>query len=292
MKRSLYLTITLLTIFQLNLNSQTYMEEDGVITIEAEDLTLNENWVIGDSIGGASEGKYIFWTGADFFGDPTNGVIPITLEITTPGTYLFGWSVAIGKGNSFTEHNDSWIKIDGDDFYAQENDDIAYPPPGCFSNPNQECVEGGFNTEGFFKVFGGGLRRFVDNAHTYDGSFYKVYVVFDTVGTYTFTLAARSSFHCIDKITLTKIDLATSTLETSTQLPRLTVYPNPVREELFLKGIGANTIYSIYNLNGKKMLEGEISDGKAINIEKLKMGYYILSTIQDKYIRTVRFTKQ
>ena len=136
------------------------------------------------------------------------------------------------------------------------------------------------------------MEVFVNNAHTYDGSFYKIYAVFNSAGTYTLTLAARSSHHYIDKMTLTRSEVPTATKETFSQLPGLTIYPNPGKNELLLKVIRANTVYRIYNLHGKEISAGEISDGETINVENLHNGYYILSTIQDKYIQKVPFVKQ
>jgi hypothetical protein len=72
----------------------------------------------------------------------------------------------------------------------------------------------------------------------------------------------------------------------------VSVYPNPVSTELYVKRIEPNTIYSIYNLNGKKVLEGEISDVETISLEKLKSGYYILSTMQGKTTNKIPFIKQ
>lgn len=43
-----------------------------------------------------------------------------SIKISTLGTYQFVWSSRIGTGSSNTEHNDSWLKIKGDDFYGEK----------------------------------------------------------------------------------------------------------------------------------------------------------------------------
>ena len=55
------------------------------------------------------------------------------VQIHMPGTYRFDWRVGIAKGNVTSEHNDSWVKIEGDAFYATRIPDKSQvkPKPEC-----------------------------------------------------------------------------------------------------------------------------------------------------------------
>jgi len=59
-----------------------YETRGGIVVIEAEDLTLSEEWARETSVAGASGGAYISWNGQSFNNDPTHGLISVDINST------------------------------------------------------------------------------------------------------------------------------------------------------------------------------------------------------------------
>lgn len=87
-------------------------------------------------------------------------------------------------------------------------------------------------------------------------------------------------------------EAAAAIIETSSSLSELIIYPNPVKNELVIRGIERFDSYKIYNLTGKVVMQGLVSGQKSISVERLMNGYYILTTIQDNLINKIAFVKQ
>ncbi|MGM0479572.1 MAG: T9SS type A sorting domain-containing protein [Bacteroidota bacterium] len=82
--------------------------------------------------------------------------------------------------------------------------------------------------------------------------------------------------------------------ESSTFLSNpIAIYPSPVIEKLNVKGIPSNKIdYSIFNLSGKSILTGKISNNdNRIDIHDLPEGTYILHLTFSGVMRTFKFIK-
>ncbi len=228
-----------------------FEEKEGLLVVEMENLPLTENWETAQSIGGYTGNGYIQWTGSQSFNRVGQGPIRFQVQINTPGTYAFNWRVAVGAGSETTEHNDSWLKINGNTFYAQKGFnfmDRLKPKPTCLSQAIYDCPNGSTEKD-FFKVFGGLVNDFVWKASTSDHDAHDIYTRFDTVGTYSIEVNARSSYHCIDRLILWHTDqwnsssarrlihtesacLSDLTTSVSEIKPvfEFRVYPNPARD--------------------------------------------------------------
>ena len=201
-----------------------FVEQNGRLIIEAESInSLTGDWKTRsqsnssgaiDNPGGATGGDFIVWEGDDHFNDPTNGVLTYEIEITTPGLYQFEWRSQVGQGTQTADHNDSWLKIDADMFYGrevQEDGSVSYvyppgPPPDPSTHPQgAEAAHGGYNNEGFFKVFSSKVD-WTWSTKTSDGSYYDIFAQFDEPGTYEIQIAARSSHHVIDRLVMHHVD--------------------------------------------------------------------------------------
>lgn len=66
----------------------------------------------------------------------------------------------------------------------------------------------------------------------------------------------------------------------------ISIFPNPVEDELNLNGISGSIIYQIFNLNGVKIQDGIITD--KMEVEYLKPGLYILKL----YEKNIMFLKK
>lgn len=68
----------------------------------------------------------------------------------------------------------------------------------------------------------------------------------------------------------------------------ITFYPNPVNENIFIEN-NQNSDYEIYDINGKKILNGYDNQ---INVSSLEKGIYILKLIKDDKVSTKKFIKE
>ena len=138
MKNNIILIILSVTIFQLNAQTATcdgtlpFEEKDGLLTIEMESgvLPANSNWQTGSEADPNLSGStinYIYWDGAQSFSSLSGAEITYNIKINNPGTYRLAWRGRIGTGTSRGEHNDAWLKIVADDFYATQSNSPTAP---------------------------------------------------------------------------------------------------------------------------------------------------------------------
>lgn len=185
-------------------------EEDfvaNVITVETETASLSGYWKMRNTIDEYSGDGYIVWEGSDQFwkGEANIGQVgKLTYKINIPraGTYSFQWRSYIAKvdpSGPNTEHNDSWLRLpDADDFYAKKNNGSILYPKGSGKTPNPA----GENGNGFFKVYMNIGGAWTWTSGTSDKNFHSIYARFDQAKEYTVEIAARSSYHAIDKFRL------------------------------------------------------------------------------------------
>lgn len=56
---------------------------------------------------------------------------------------------------------------------------------------------------------------------------------------------------------------------------KLSIYPNPVVDQLYLYGISSHTRYKILDLSGKMLSQGEVKDSK-LSLKYLPKGIYLI----------------
>src|SRR6056297_2262815 len=148
-------------------------EVEGRVIIEAESIgALPASWQnrtttkapdLSDP-GAATGGDFIIWEGGQSLGNPGNGLLVYPIRINTPGEYRFCWRSQVSNGTSPTDHNDSWLKIDSTAFFGRK------------SNGNVVCPK------------------------EFDAQ--EIFARFDAPGLYAIRVSARSSFHALDRFTL------------------------------------------------------------------------------------------
>ncbi|MBX2801241.1 MAG: hypothetical protein KTR31_26425 [Myxococcales bacterium] len=195
-----------------------YETVDGIAIVDAEDLPLVGDWTLGDDaeFSGYHGTGYVFWDGPQYLGDATNGLMSLTLRFHAAGRYELRWRNQVGLGTSTTDHNDTWVRMTGvADFFGVKGPSTAeervYPEPQCSDDafvkaiealPNVAtvgCVEGS-STDGFLKVYSSGASDWSWSTRTNDNDGHVVVIELDAPGDVTFELAARSSFHLIDRL--------------------------------------------------------------------------------------------
>jgi hypothetical protein len=195
-----------------------YEAVDGMIVIEAENLPITEDWAIQTAEPGYSGDGYIVWTRGSNNGDPTHGVLEVTIHVSEPGRYRLRWRNRIGMGTNTTEHNDTWAKFpDAAAYYGLQMagaDELRrYPRPTCEDADAMaavealpqvaaaECVEGS-SLDDWFKVYSSGASDWSWSTRTNDNDAFDVMVELDSPGDYTFAMAARADWHLVDRIVI------------------------------------------------------------------------------------------
>ena len=294
---------------------QAFEEQNGLLTIEMESgiLPSGSDWKTASEADPNLSGStinYIYWDGPQSFSSLTGAPITYNIKINNPGTYRLAWRGRIGTGTSGGEHNDAWLRIVADDFYAtNQNNSTATPQlepkPNCTSNPDRDCPVGS-STGGYFKAF---MNRHPINlpvdqrwgfvTNTNDGNSYRfIWATFNVAGNYSVIVDARSSFFFMDKMVLRRSDVSDSTAfnlnnpesscydaslsnRTVTQ-QELKIFPNPTSGKLEIRNMPENTNLIITNMLGvvvRKLII--ISDNDTIDIGDLDSGIYFIS-INDK----------
>ncbi len=69
---------------------------------------------------------------------------------------------------------------------------------------------------------------------------------------------------------------------------KLQTYPNPVNDAITLIGISDESSYVIYNINGVKVQEGDVSNNQQIKVEKLSRGMYFLTINNSETIKVIK----
>jgi len=181
-------------------------EKDGVLLLEMETFPINEYWRVKNEVSGYSGEGYITWIGDEYFNDSSHGRMEYQIRITNPGTYMMKWHTMVGRGTDNTEHNDTWFKIeDAAKFYAQRSDGNIVRPHGVCTD---DCPQGSGH-DGYFKVYGAFHDRWSWQAYTSDHDGHEILIDFDEPGIYTIKIAARSSWHYIDRMVLFNVDMTT-----------------------------------------------------------------------------------
>ncbi|MFC2109699.1 T9SS type A sorting domain-containing protein [Bacteroidota bacterium] len=291
-----------------------FEEQNGILTIEMESgiLPSGSDWKMGSEADPNLAGStinYIFWDGTESFGQLSGAAITYNIKINNPGTYRLAWRGRIGKGTSRGEHNDAWLKIVADDFFATKSSsptstealaEALEPKPSCSSNPDRDCPEGS-TSGGFFKAFmnrdptGDELKRWGFVTNTNDGnSFRFIWATFNTAGNYSIIVDARSSFFFMDKIVLRRSNVSDSnafnlnnpesscydalSIE-SQEINEIKIFPNPTKDKVELTNLPLNSNLIIYNVYGSVIKE--ITTNKStqiIDMTRFKSGLYFIAS--------------
>ena len=70
----------------------------------------------------------------------------------------------------------------------------------------------------------------------------------------------------------------------SVPVEEIILFPNPVKKEIYLKGITTSSTYEIYFVDGKLVSKGAYKSSQAIDVSKLNSGVYFLK-INDKILK-------
>ncbi|MEM9047476.1 MAG: SdrD B-like domain-containing protein [Pseudomonadota bacterium] len=283
-----------------------FIEKDGIVVIEAESAdnlpgawrtrdNYNSNVTSGiDNAGNATGGDFIVWEGKQYFGAPGNGVVTYEVQISKTGVYTFEWRSQVGRGSETSEHNDTWLKIEADQFYGYQASDDTYvrpvgAPAGSF--PPNSAYPSGASKDGWFKVYHG-TQNWNWGGWTSDHDGHRIKAVFDAPGTYSIHLSARSSSHVIDRMVLWHDDVNGNVAknlsraeservgDTTPEPPILPEPPSPAEAKVYLIDADSDT------------RKGEVTDGASIDLSVLDGAHFALEAVTDPddSVASVRMT--
>ena len=200
-KITLFLLINIIFFYQAyaQCTGVDFEERNGIAILEME-AKLSGSW-LKESVTGASAGSALTYRGGNAFHTPGGSLITYAIKINSPGSYRFIWRSKISiiaSQNPSSEHNDSWLKINGSDFYGKKGSHRVYPG-GSGKSP----VANGSTSGGYLKVYTNTVNwSWV--TRTSDGDYHEIYADFDQAGIYTIQVSGRSSGHTIDRMVLYK----------------------------------------------------------------------------------------
>ena len=279
-----------------------YLEEQGMVIIEAESLSLKESWNTSTSRSSYTGEGYIYWNGSEYFNNTSHGRISTRVHISHPGIYRFDWWVGIGYGSSGTEHNDTWLKIEADDFYGYRTngDSYVHPKPLCQEPGSYDCPNGS-SLDGYFKIYGGPLNGWIWKAVTSDNEDHNIYAKFDREGVYSIHIAARSSHHCIDRMVIynvgmvsetaarnlghaetvnpvfTPVEPVSSGIQTQGDHLHFSLYPNPANSRVYFKGVERAESIRLMDMAGRILDSLDGSEAKSgMDVSFLEKGMYLV----------------
>lgn len=189
-------------------SGKLFNEKDGIVRVDLQNPSpIANGWTAANTLSGFEGSDYLVWSGDDSFRTPGNGTIKFSIKINTPGTYQFVWSSRITFGDSNTEHNDSWLRIKGDDFFGEKSSTGGRVyPKGSGKTPNPE----GNGADGWLKVYMNNLGTWFWRSSTSDNDPHDVFATFNSAGIYDVEISGRSKFHAIDQFVLFKTDKSLS----------------------------------------------------------------------------------
>jgi len=184
-----------------------FAEQDNLLVIEMESAdSLPGNWPVESSgFSGSTGSGYLRYDGSNHFNNPGIDTVEYPIRIENPGTYRFQWRSIVGQGTNTTEHNDSWLKIEADAFFAEKGGSTLCPKG--FNSAENDCSGGspnGSGADGWFKVYrsGGPADAWSWSTNTSDNDGHSIFARFDSPGLYSILIAGRSAEHVIDRMVM------------------------------------------------------------------------------------------
>ncbi len=111
---SLICSLTLLLSFSPRVafsQGGAFLEDNGLVVVEAESIDLSGDWVIESSDAGYTGSGYMRWDGPDYFGTPGNGTIAIPFKVNTAGNYYVKLRMSHLGAPAGDQWNDCWMKM-------------------------------------------------------------------------------------------------------------------------------------------------------------------------------------
>ncbi|WP_370898033.1 M1 family aminopeptidase [Chryseobacterium gossypii] len=190
-------------------------------------------------------------------------------------------SLLLSTGKDFTEFFNDWVYGEGyptyDIRWKQSGAQVTFKVSQAQSSPTVSFFEMPLPVK--VNGTGGEVAYFVLDNTSNDQYFMK------TVSFPVANVQFNYEYQILEKNSTVAQD---NTLSTSAfDFEAFALYPNPAKNELYLKGIRQKEDYTVYFTDGKLVKKGIYQPGKAIPVSELVPGTYILR-IQEKNIKFIK----
>lgn len=105
----------------------TFIERDGVVTVEVESAAPADDWATETDIGGYTGDGYFTWRGPDLFSQPGVGVLTYRLQLSRTASYRLRIRNYHDNPDGTLE-NDCWVRMDDGDWIK-----LFSPPVGSWN---------------------------------------------------------------------------------------------------------------------------------------------------------------
>jgi len=185
------------------IDTTVFHEIGGAVVVEMEHADLANGWSFLSTFGAYTGNGYIQWDGSNTMGSGGVGENIYKIQINTPGVYKFKWRTKNGMGAELIdEENDSWLKIDADDFYGMYN--------GNYVDCNNHWIKVWIHAMNNWSWNIGGEHNDVNG--------FEVFAKFNKPGIYSIHISGRSKGHMIDRMVLYR-EGVNETYATSSNIP-------------------------------------------------------------------------
>lgn len=224
-------------------------------------------WILGDNV--------FYQALKDYHGRPE-------LAYNYVKTADFNASLLQSTGKDFTEFFNDWIYGEGYPTYAikwkQTGNQLTFKVSQTQSSP----VVSFFELPLPIKVTGtGGQIAYIALNNTFNDQYFAENISFPVASVqfnYEYQILQKNSTVAQDNT------LSVSSVEKED----FGLYPNPAKNELYLKGIDRESEYSIQGIDGKVIRKSVFKPGKAISIVELIPGTYFI-TVKEKHIKFIKY---
>ena len=274
------------------LDDDVFAEKDGVLVIEAESALdyASKGFTKGTGDGTLGDG-YLYYSGPAHFNHlgiatPAN-TLEYRIHISTPGTYRFMWRNSRDlHAETFDAGNDSWLKIEADDYYAMKNSTKI----DC----NAETV--------FLKVW---VQKSTFVYEAWGEAYHAkpaqnsvlIYATFDKVGEYSIKYGGRTPGHMVDRMMLFLDDDVHKTIAFNTATPESQrgckeevaglqaeevvtaskLYPNPTSGIFYFENLSEIVGVEVLDIRGRSMIQKTIdANMTSLDISSLERGAYLV----------------
>ncbi|WP_313092261.1 M1 family aminopeptidase [Chryseobacterium flavum] len=194
----------------------------------------------------------------------------------------FNASLLQSTGKDFTEFFNDWIYGEGYPTYTikwrQIGDQLIFNVHQSQSHPSVSFFEMLLPV----KVNGtGGQTAYLMLNNTSDNQYFS-----ETVSFPVYSVQFNYEYQILERNSTVSQDNTLSV--SSAEKENFGLYPNPAKNELYIKGVNRAVSYSIYAIDGKLVRRGMHQPEKSINIAELIPGAYII-TINDQNIKFIKY---
>lgn len=193
----------------------------------------------------------------------------------------FNASLFQSTGKDFTEFFNDWIYGEGYPTYAIKWKQTAGQITLYVSQTQSSPTVSFFEMPLPVKVIGtGGETAYLVLNNTFNNQYFAENISFPVA-----SVQFNYEYQILEKNSTVVKDNTLSVF--SVEKDNFALYPNPAKNEIYLKGINKETEYSIHGIDGKLIIKSIFKPGKTIQIGQLVPGAYII-TVNEKHIKFIK----